>query len=495
MDKEILQSIIYGGLLCWGLFAIYYIIKLRSKNNTKEYNPYLYNSIPSVFTTIGVLGTFGGIYIGLIDFNVNDIDNSIPTLLDGMKLAFLTSILGIILSLIFRVIGQLVLRTVEQNEPTKLTDELTIFNEFLKVMKSTQLEQNKGFDSLKAALTGDTETSLSTQFIKLRNQSSDSLREQEKHNVLLKELQHALNGNEEVSLLTQLEKLRNQLTDNYKEQRTILLSNNDLLVGNKNDIIHQLNKINADQNVNGKIIQNKFDEFGNILKKNNTEALVEVMKNATETFNAQMTELIEKLVQENFKELNTSVQSLNTWQHENKEMISTLTDQFRSVSQDFGIASSSIKEITENTTKLTEDNGHLFKLIQELQKVLIDDTKFQEIILKLESTINTVKSNTETFDDATKKLNDWINKEHSFKQTLEILMIRLKEIENIKDINGEFWENTKTQMEGGVGIISNASAELRNNLDNISEEFTKQLNLTLTSLDELIQRLMVQAVR
>lgn len=495
MTKELLQSIIYGALLVWILFAIFYIIKLSVKGNTKSYNPYLYNSIPSVFTTIGVLGTFGGIYIGLIDFNVNDIDNSIPMLLDGMKLAFLTSILGIILSLIFRVIGQLVLRTVELNEPPKQTDELTVFSEILETIKLTNVEQTKGFEVLKKALIGNDEMSLSTQFMKLRNQSSESLREQEKHNVLLKELQHALIGNEEVSLLTQLEKLRSQLTDSAKEHRNLLNVNNELLVESKNETVLQLNKINSDQNENGKVIQNKFDEFGNILKKNNTEALVEVMKSATETFNAQMTELIEKLVQENFKELNTSVQNLNTWQHENKEMISKLTEQFKSVAHDFGITSSSIKEITENTTKLTEENSHLSKLVHELQKVLIDDTKFQEIITQLDSTINTVKSNVETFDGTTSKLNDWINKEHSFKQSLEILMVRLKEIENIKDINGEFWENTKTQMEGGVSIISNASIELRNNLDNISEEFTKQLNLTLTSLDELIQRLMVQAVR
>ena len=216
---------------------------------------------------------------------------------------------------------------------------------------------------------------------------------------------------------------------------------------------------------------------------------------ATESFNAQMTELIQKLVQENFKELNSSVQSLNTWQQENKEMISSLTEQFKVVSNDFSVASLAIKEITENTNKLTKDNSYLSKIIEELQKVLIDDTKFQEITSKLESTIDTVKTNTETFDETTNKLNEWIGKEHNFKQSIDILISRLEEIEKIKDINGEFWKNTKTQMEEGVTIISSSSKELRNNLDNISEEFTEQLNQTLTSLDELIQRLIAQANR
>ena len=242
-------------------------------------------------------------------------------------------------------------------------------------------------------------------------------------------------------------------------------------------------------NENNLLISKKFDEFSDLLAKNNTEALVEVMKSATETFNAQMSELIKKLVQENFKELNNSVQSLNTWQQENKEMILSLTEQFKTVSEDFEIASVSIKEITENTAKLTEDNSQLSRLIQELQKVLIDDTKFQEVITKLEGTIDTVKQNTESFDKTTNKLNDWIGKEHDFKQSVNILITRLKEIEKIKDINGEFWSNTKVQMEEGVSIIANSSTELRESLNSISEEFTEQLNQTLTSLDELIQRL------
>jgi hypothetical protein len=497
MSKEFLASIIYGALILWLLFSLFYIFRLWKLKNTKSYNSYLYNSIPSVFTTIGILGTFGGIYLGLRDFNVEDIDNSIPMLLEGMKIAFTTSIIGIMLSLIFRVFGQLILRTVELKEPPKQTDELSALSEILEVLKLTQSENKNNFNSIYNSLVGENESSLSTQFTKLRGQATDSFKEQEKQNILLDKIQTSLIGNEEMSLLTQLEKVRNQLSDSYKEQKEhkqFLTTISDTLGSeNEESILSQIISLKSDQKDSNTTLLNKFDEFGDILKKNNTEALVEVMKSATETFNAQMTELIQRLVQENFAELNNSVQSLNDWQKDNKEMISSLTDQFKSVSKDFEIASVSIKEITENTTKLTEDNSHLSKLIQELQKVLIDDTKFQEIVTKLESTIETVKTNTDTFDETTNKLNDWINKEHDFKKSVDILIVRLKEIEDIKDINGEFWKNTKSQMEEGVSIISNSSIELRNNLDNISEEFTEQLNQTLTSLDELIQRLIAQA--
>ena len=498
MNKEFLANIIYGALIIWLLFSIYYIFRLWRKKNTKSYNSYLYNSIPSVFTTIGILGTFGGIYIGLSRFNVNDIENSIPILLEGMKLAFLTSIIGIILSLVFRVFGQLVLRTVELKEPPKQTDEISALSEILEVLKSTKKESKNSFEILNTSLIGKTETSLSNQLINLNKLELKKQEEQKKQHIQLEKIEAALIGNRR-RLMTQSDKIGQQFTDyniELLEHKKVLQTISKTLGSeNEESIVSQIKSFNSDQNDNNKTLESKFDEFGEILKKNNTEALVEVMKSATETFNAQMTELVQRLVEENFKELNSSVQSLNTWQQDNKKMISSLTEQFKAVSNDFVIASTSIKEITENTTKLTKDNSQLSKLIEELQKVLIDDTKFQEITSKLESTIDTVKTNTETFDETTNKLNEWIGKEHNFKQSVVILISRLEEIEKIKDINGEFWKNTKTQMEEGVTIISNSSKELRNNLDNISEEFTEQLNHTLTSLDELIQRLIAQANR
>ena len=62
------------------------------------------SSITSNFpSTIGVLGTFVGIFIGLMDFNVQDIQGSVPELLGGLKTAFITSIVGMICSMIVKL--------------------------------------------------------------------------------------------------------------------------------------------------------------------------------------------------------------------------------------------------------------------------------------------------------------------------------------------------------------------------------------------------------
>ena len=65
---------------------------------------YLYNmkhetGNKSEYTTLGMLGTFIGICFGLIKFNPEDIKGTLPALLGGLQFAFITSIIGLILSI------------------------------------------------------------------------------------------------------------------------------------------------------------------------------------------------------------------------------------------------------------------------------------------------------------------------------------------------------------------------------------------------------------
>jgi len=463
MTMPIYMIVVYGLLGGWTLFSIFYILRLWRIKDSSRYNEYVYESIPTVFTTLGVLGTFVGIYFGLLKFDVNNITESIPPLLEGMKTAFSTSIAGIVLSLVFGKVSQLVLRNVELNEPPKPTGELGELNRIANILEASQKQSEDNFRQLNTALIGETDESISTHFVKLRNQVTEQTK-------LLEKVQKSLGGDDETSLLTQIQKLRAEQNEYAQETKK-----------NIDWIVESMNK-------NNELIREKFDEFSELLAKSNTEALVEVMKQATEEFNAQMSELINKLVQENFQELNNSVQRMNDWQQENKEMIQTLTDQFKQVSQDFSISSTALKEITENTTKLTNENSHLTKLIEELQKVMIEDTKYQDIVEKLTGTVDILKENTEAFDETTNKLNDWVRNQMSFSDSVAKLLTRLEEIEKIKDINDVFWNNTKAQLNEGVSVIEKSSKRLSNDLENINAEFYERLNDTLQNLDTLIQR-------
>ncbi|WP_018875568.1 hypothetical protein [Thioalkalivibrio sp. ALE31] len=59
---------------------------------------------PTLLTTLGILGTFLGVAIGLLDFDAGRVEASIPALLEGLKLAFVTSIVGILLAAVLRIV-------------------------------------------------------------------------------------------------------------------------------------------------------------------------------------------------------------------------------------------------------------------------------------------------------------------------------------------------------------------------------------------------------
>ncbi|WP_121628756.1 hypothetical protein [Poseidonibacter antarcticus] len=86
------NTMITVGITSWILVLFALSIQKKSKRNYK-------NEIVS----LGVLGTFVGIAIGLFHFDVTDIKTSMPHLLNGLKTAFITSGVGIFFSIILSI--------------------------------------------------------------------------------------------------------------------------------------------------------------------------------------------------------------------------------------------------------------------------------------------------------------------------------------------------------------------------------------------------------
>ena len=241
-----------------------------------------------------------------------------------------------------------------------------------------------------------------------------------------------------------------------------------------------------------KLLEQKFDEFSELLRKSNTEALVQVMKKVTEEFQTQMNSLISKLVQENFDQLNKSVERLNTWQQENKSMIASLTSQYQLMATNFEATSTSLTRVKNDTQKLVSDGGKLRQLIDALNKVIIEDEKFIKLTSDLQTTANLSKDNMEKFDKATDELNQWVRKQKNFVDAVQVLLAKLEELNKIKDYNEQFWQGTKRQMEDGVNIIKRASDTLNTQLTEIDRHFYERLSTTLAELDSCITALVQQ---
>ena len=119
-------------------------------------------SFKNEIVSLGVLGTFVGIAIGLFHFDVTHLKESMPLLLEGLKTAFITSGVGIFFSIIisvlkpqkekkFEILGalELVVQEFNNNLTEQFGDNFKQLNEAVKNMiiwqenYKTQIQHNE----------------------------------------------------------------------------------------------------------------------------------------------------------------------------------------------------------------------------------------------------------------------------------------------------------------------------------------------------------------
>ena len=127
--------------------------------------------VPTLLTTLGILGTFFGIVAGLLGFDVKDIDGSIGALLAGMKTAFTTSLVGMCLSVFYKILVSFGL-LVPKSELAVDEDQLGVVE-----LYTVMTEQRDGIHALTEAIGSGDESSLMGQTKLLRSDMNDSLKD------------------------------------------------------------------------------------------------------------------------------------------------------------------------------------------------------------------------------------------------------------------------------------------------------------------------------
>lgn len=91
---------ILNGIFFVLILAAFLVAVRKLKSGQQNYVEYA----PSFMTSMGLLGTFLGIFIGLLQFDTKHIDTSIEQLLGGLQTAFITSLIGMFFAIIFKII-------------------------------------------------------------------------------------------------------------------------------------------------------------------------------------------------------------------------------------------------------------------------------------------------------------------------------------------------------------------------------------------------------
>ncbi len=241
-----------------------------------------------LMTSLGILGTFAGIMIGLMEFEPENIDNSIGLLLEGLKSAFLTSLVGIFCSIIFKFIAALVVRNNNK--------EASVGPDDIHLVMTQQLQEIK---LLISAIKGEEKSSLSTNLNLLR---SDLIK-----------------GNEIA------EREMNKLNETSEESSAILLT------------LREEQKVFTDR------LWIKMEEFSQVLSTSASEQVIDALNTVIAEFNNKLTEQFG----DNFKRLDESVKRLVQWQDNYRDQLEDMAEKYQLGVEAISATEQSLKQISE----------------------------------------------------------------------------------------------------------------------------------------------------
>jgi ABC-type transporter Mla subunit MlaD len=330
------------------IIAITFIAAIVAKRSDRAHGFTQY--VPTLLTSLGILGTFCGIVAGLLGFDANNIDGSIGSLLEGMKTAFTTSLVGMSSSIIYKVLASSGMLTPKGDDIID-EDQIGILDLYT-VMK----DQADGMTLLQQAIGGDNDSSLTSQMKLMRSDNNDQ-------NKL------ALQSN----------------SDNHKE----------LLVA----VALQQTAFESFQDK----LWIKLQDFADMLSKSATETVIEALKQVIADFNKNLTEQFG----ENFKQLNAACKELVTWQDQYKGQLDDMGEKYRLGVESIGVTATAVGSITEHTAQIpahmenlkdiTEVNQHQIKELERHLEAFKDirDKAVEavpEIRAQIDSTLEGVKT-------------------------------------------------------------------------------------------------------
>lgn len=309
------------------LFTIVLFALAAFKKHKNEWHNFT-DYAPTLLTSLGILGTFLGIVVGLLNFDVKNIDGSITSLLAGLKTAFVTSIAGTGLALIYRG--------------------------FLVPIFQKQAVEGSGPEEVTAS-----------HLLGALQQQQESL----------EQLRKTLGADSDSSLIGQLKLLRSDINDSSKRMQQLIEPVAKSLESIQKDATEQRAAFNEFENR----LWIKLQDFADMMSKSATEQVINALKDVIKSFNDNLMEQFG----DNFKQLNAAVVELVKWQENYKTQIAEMTELYRLGVQAISSTEKSVAEISTESKAIPESMASLKQVIElnqgELSKLENHLNAFKDI--------------------------------------------------------------------------------------------------------------------
>ena len=412
----------------------YYIFFLKEKQYSKE------SVLGNIASTIGVLGTFVGISIGLWKFDPNDITSSVPLLLSGMKIAFATSIIGMAASIFMKYIA------LKNEDEENIDDIMELFNTMIaesRNVNNTLIENQKQTENVLnkvseiwASHQENLTVELKSEILNLNNNTISKQEELIGEFKKLGECFTLLNSGVN-NLLTWQENYKETIENTTKELEIVIQT------------IH-----NADESIES------ISKNSSLIKENN-ENLSEVLKEINKTQNVIIDSNksiieISNTAKESIPQINEHFTNIDNRTKESTAYLQTL------ISENLNNIKSYLEKITEDvlskTTQSIYENNRQFKY------------EISEHISQCKMLIYSLK---DLIPDINEHL---LSTQKRFNKTL---------IHFNEEVQNSFKENTY-EINKQVQLLKENTANINNTLDDTISLSTKRLeNITVATSNQI----------
>ncbi|WP_394151534.1 hypothetical protein [Vibrio maritimus] len=459
------------------LVAIATLFALASYSMLKGKNPRLTAITPNLLTSLGILGTFTGIVAGLMGFEPQNITESIPALLEGLKTAFLTSLFGMFFSILFKGI---------ESSASKKEEDLNLKEvgpeEIYEVM-SKQLAEGMLHKQILEKMSGSLERV---------DEVADTMNKQLHTN---QELVKAIQGEEDASVVSQIRNMRTDINDASRK----LSQHSDLQQQRAREFQEKL--------------WGELKHFGDLLSKSATEQVINALKDVITDFNKKLTEQFG----ENFKRLDDSVKKLVDWQENYRLQLEDMQKKYQLGVDAIASTEQSVSNISEKAeiiptamSKLHDvmTHGHQqvieledrLKAFEEMRDKAVDampqiQTHLENTIKEIESSVKQASAHyTEMLDQSNRVISEYTKATtegaDSIKKKLTEGADELGSTlsSSAHDIGGKLVEASQT-FETNAGEASSNMKTMNNELTTAAEQIRQELNDSMSDLNNTMRSL------
>ena len=476
----------------------------------------LYSAIPGILLGIGLLGTFFGLYVALVQLNVSDenqLRESIKILINMAGVKFAASIWGLGLSIVFTSIDKFLEFNLDrkleliQKQINEMFERETAEQNLDKILVENE-QQTKALNGLATSLT----EKIATEFNNILIPKIDSINEH------FSNLPNSISSSISQSLEKPLQNISDtvkNITSNQAEQSTQALETLitkfvekiDSVAGSQGEMLKestiQSQKVltetsnhlnNTFKSMNEMMLeQNKMSEFRdkkileelNLIKESQNEMLDNLSNNVSSNMDG-----INKAVNENIEKLVTSVNSINEEQSLKSSqrediLISKINELSNGLVNNIAHNQEVLENIISNFKKEVINIDNIFsKTSEKLVTIPNQIDKFSNSIDKLSNFENTQK-------DTTEKLQEFSNNINATTQHITTMIENLKSsINEFNSVNSNFSgtiSNTKellSHMNDDFNDLNEKNTEIvdrfSNNVDRSLNDFHKQIENAIT---------------